>query len=247
MQRILGGVLVAIGLMLCVSSTARAVEIPATAECKETFQQLVKKRSGKSGLASYQGSLKQLVNGLVDAGCLSDAAPMFKNMKPKPFTEQCVAAASDAEAFWGPLAAKFKPWIQTFEKKVQKPYRKQSSRLWSKIRRAEREGQERRLEALYDQESQMTRRFLKKVNAFNARVRPFVEPYSEATILGVWELVSLRCLSGGDLLDLDVGGPAQRVFRQNSGFIVYSMFLPPDGWTVSGASTSATLGLGQNQ
>ena len=93
----------------------------------------------------------------------------------------------------------------------------------------------------------MTRRFLKKVNAFNARVRPFVEPYSEATILGVWELVSLRCLSGGDLLDLDVGGPAQRVFRQNSGFIVYSMFLPPDGWTVSGASTSATLGLGQNQ
>ncbi len=239
--------LVAIGLMLCVSSTARAVEIPATAECKTTFQDLVNKRGGKSGPVAYEGSLKQFVNELVEAGCLSDAAPMLKNMKPRPFTDQCVAAASDAEAFWGPLTATFKPWIRTFQRKVQKPYRKYSKRVWSKIRRAERRGQERRLDALYDQENKMSRRFLKKVTAFNARVRPFVEPYSEATILGVWELVSLRCLRGGDLLDDRFGGPALRVFRQNSGFILYAMFMPPDGWTVSGASTSATLGLDQNQ
>ena len=240
MERILGGVLVAIGLMLCVTSNAGAVEIPATAECKATFQELAQSDDGESGLVAYEGSLKQLVDGLVEAGCLSDATPMLKNMKPRPFTDQCAAAASDAEAFWGPLTAKFRPWIRTFQRRVQKPYVKQSRRLWSKIRRAERKGQERRLDALYDQENKMSRRFLKKVTAFNARVRPFVEPYSEATILGVWELVSLRCLSGGNLLDLDVGGPALRVFRQNSGFIVYSMFLPSDGWTVSGASTSAT-------
>lgn len=247
MERILGGMLVAIGLMLCVSSSASAVEIPATAECKATFQELARSDNGESGLVTYKGSLKQLVNGLVDAGCLSDAAPMFKNMKPRPFTDQCVAAASDAEAFWGPLTATFKPWIRTFQRKVQKPYRKYSKRVWSKIRRAERRGQEGRLEALYDQENKMSRRFLKKVSAFNARVRPFLKPHSEATILAVWELVSLRCLSGGDLLDSRFGGPALRVFRQNSGLIVYAMFLPPDGWTVSGASTSATLGLGQNQ
>ena len=68
--------MVAIGLMLCVTSNAGAVEIPATAECKATFQELAQSDDGESGLLTYEGSLKQLVNGLVDAGCLSDAAPM---------------------------------------------------------------------------------------------------------------------------------------------------------------------------
>lgn len=247
MGRILGGALLAIGLMLGFSSTARAVEIPATAECQTTFKELIQKGSEKPRGKSVRAGLKPVVTGLVEAGCLSDAAPMLRDMKPMPFSEQCAAAASEAQQYWGPLTARARPWMKAFERKVRKPFRKRSNRLWAKIDRADRKGQDRRSRALLKKLERISGKFLKRNSNFVDRVTPFFEPHAAASILGFWELVSLRCVGGGDVLDSKTGGPAQRVLRKNLDFVWSAMFLFNVGEDDNSASTSAVLALGQKQ
>lgn len=116
-----------VGLALAPSAQAETVsntaQIPPTAECGSKFRELFEEYAAKMRRSrtddEEEKADRELTRGLADAGCISDAEPLFKDMKAKPFTPKCVESAAAAEEYWqGPTqrleaaSAKFSAPIQ---------------------------------------------------------------------------------------------------------------------------------------
>ena len=89
MGRFLARMLVAFLASVAFSPVASAAEIPPTNECTALYKKVLAdypKRSSKK-------ADRIAATALVDGGCVTDAEPLLKDVKTKPFSKQCKIAS----------------------------------------------------------------------------------------------------------------------------------------------------------
>ncbi len=247
MGKLLAGMLVTLVAALTLVPSAGAAEIPPTAECVKTTKKLLKKYSSLPKNASKAASKKaerEIVLDLVEAGCISDAAPLLKKVELEPFSEACEVAAVAADNYWARTGVEIRKYDKPWRKAIT-PIRKRAKKLNRLIRQLRETGASprrisaaiARRDAVRAQKSRTIKRFLKMVD-------PVMKSAFWDTYLTLLELSSLRCVPLDDLLFSDGEGPVRQVIEKREKVIfavlTYWAFRPWAGKALNeGASASS--------
>jgi len=238
MGRLLGGLLAAFVLTFWVTSTAHAAEIPPTAECQATFKTLLDAAIKTDPGTKKQGkrALRKLTQDLEDAGCISDAEPLFRKVAVMPFSDECVDAATRAQAVFAPQTKRLKALTKPYQTKVVRPYLHRMFALTNRISRLHKQGPSRELTIAKRELRRLNKQFRVKSQKFYSQVRSEVSLNPYGTILIFWEFYSRRCIS-----DAEAKGPVAKVLRNNTGLILFSIFSidPGDGYGNSSSKQPA--------
>jgi|GEM_PF-1924444 len=239
MKRVLGSSLAALALMLCLASPAQAAEIPPTPECGATYKVLITQLAEglpRNPTAKQEAAVnRKFAEGLAAADCISDAVPLYRNTRAKPFTDQCHEAAAKAQVFVGPMTAKLRPALRAFESRIARPYRK---RIWPLLNRI--------LSPKFDDKPREVARLGRRLNrlnhAFQVRSRTFLRKTEQIwaddayrIVVTLWELRSLLCVAPG--IGISIGekpgpetAPADRFLLRNVDVVFGSLFYPIDAF-----------------
>lgn len=230
MKRLLLGSLAALVFSFAAASPAAAVEIPPTDECLTTFE---------TGFENYYAEIdkgvsdreerqadRRFVRGLAASGCISDAEPLLKEVNAKPHSSECVAAASAAQDFWGPVTSRIKAELKSFRRTVRRPLMTRVGKIRSRVKVLKRRGaSDRRVNRLERKSSRLLRKLYRQERRSARRIENLVGKDASATTLIFYEFLALRCIAM-NAFDEDVRaeGPAVRVYRRNALLIWLSLF-----------------------
>jgi len=252
MKRVLGSSLAGLALMLCLALPAQAAEIPPTPACEATLKESLGKFFGSPPRNPTRKQLalaeRALSEGLAAADCVSDAKPLYKELRPMPFTDQCFESAAKAQAFLGPFTAKYRRLEKPFNRKVVRPFRKRTGVLYNRLfslsspKTSDRPRQEARIKRKLNR---LNRAHSTRTRAFLKRTQPIWADDAYGIVLSWLELASLRCLPS--TLSIDPGSdpakdPGQRFADKNfsvlSSAIFYVITREIRGASPAGATSS---------
>lgn len=212
-------------------SGAGAAEIPPTSECSKLNKQLTREYfeslNGNSSVKQTKRADRVFAEKLAEADCISDAAPLIKEVKAKPRTEQCVAAAKSAGAFWKPYSGQLVK-LDREERRALRPTMRRLNRLSKRIKRLKTRGASRqRIRALTRVRKSVVRKKNLRLKAYTKRMRKIIGPQAHDTSLIVTELMSLRCVNIESLFESIFSekpsrDPVARVIEQNLGLVFIS-------------------------
>jgi len=233
MKRVLGSSLVALALTLCVVLPAQAAEIPPTPACeatlKESFEQFaVAAIIGKPTNKQEALAERTLFEGFAAAGCVSDAKPLYRDMRPMPYTEQCIASLGEAQAFLGPKSAKLRSLVRPFIRKVMKPFAKRFRILNKRLFSSERKDNRRQTARINRKLDRVLHAYLARIRALTKTTEPIWADDASGIVVTWFELVSLRCLPSELYLDRSARNPGQRFANRNLSVIVNAVVY---GWS----------------
>lgn len=221
MGRFLARMLVAFLASVAFSPVASAAEIPPTNECTALYKKVLAdypKRSSKK-------ADRIAATALVDGGCVTDAEPLLKDVKTKPFSKQCKIASRAAADYWKPNTAQLRPLIGAWQRRWV-PLNRRIGRIQRRIEKLKRQDSSparirvliRKRNSLKRKSGRIYRRTARKANAITV-------PQAYQTSLIYTELLSLRCLSqGSDLGEKNPKTPALRAIGRNRTLVFASMF-----------------------
>lgn len=228
MKRLLAGMLVSVFALVGFATPAGAAEIPPTAECTQTFRPLfteyVKATSDDDSAATAKKAAKKIVGGLADAGCVSDAAPLLKEMPVKPFTQTCVDAAEASRRFWAPTTRQLSSMLRRYNRRSA-PLEARIRKLQRKIRKLREGGaSKQRIRKIERVRNAVSRRASRLGSSFDRRIFRLIRPHQFQTSLMIYELVSRRCTAGYVLFSEEgEPGPVARVMERHGLTIFISM------------------------
>ena len=250
MKRLLLGSLLGLVISFNAASPAGAaeippVEIPATEACQAKFKTVFANfyeeiNEGVTDPEERRAERKYLEE-LEAAGCVSDIEPLLKPMKTKPGTSECASAAAAAQAFWAPLTKRMNVVTRNFQRKVYRPYKKRLNRIVRERRRLEEAGaSKQRIDRLRRKESRLSRKFYPREQGYEQRIEKIAAPDAHATMLTLYELISLRCV-GQLTFDFDSTpkNPASRAYKRNESLIWTSAIYVADQ-AMNGSDSGST-------
>ncbi|MGA7434846.1 MAG: hypothetical protein WBW44_04415 [Solirubrobacterales bacterium] len=255
MGRLTWGSVIAVLFLLAMVPMAKAVEIPPTAKCKSTLKKQMDSNYKKYGPDISAKKNKKLTRlqaiELEEAGCISEALPLYKKVEIEPFTDQCRTAAQKADRYWKSSLRRLNKATRPFLKKVAKPHQRQIKRIKKRIDALRDQGRTDRAKALVSKRREINRKYRKRAKVAIAKIKPIYVDIGFDSALTFSELISLRCVRS-DISQKEMKGtPAGKVLSRHIGIIFISMLFvlekygefDSDSSGSSSRSTATTLDL----
>jgi hypothetical protein len=214
-------------LVMALAAPAQSAEIPPTPACeaagKDLFARYAKEVLANPAKKPVRRADRRFAERLAAAGCISDAEPLVRRIRAKPFTPQCFEAAARAEAFVGPNTATLNKLTRKFIRQVKKPFDERERAL--KQRKTRLKAQDKaRLVAMIDRKLERLRdAYRARDRAYGRRIMPLYADNSYAFYLTLAELRSLLCV-GFESPFAAAGGPGQRFASKNRELLFTSIF-----------------------
>ncbi len=232
MGRLTVGMLVALSMLLAAGPAAHGAEIPPSAKCSMTLKKLLKQNVAENSRATSKKERRQsdrkALQGLVDAGCLSDAEPLLKKVPLRRNSEVCANAAEATGKRWNKPTVLLKTMFNKLEAKS-RPIERRLKQVERKINRlAKRGASAKRLRPLRRAEFRSIMRLSRLYSKFGTKAVRLVQPRAFETFLIYLELASLRCVSQNmNFLreDAKAVGPAEAVVKKNVDYFSLSLLL----------------------
>jgi hypothetical protein len=227
MKRVLGSSLAVMAFALCLAAPAQSAEIPPTPACEAAAKALLDRYYDETPTIPTEGQMdragRRFAERLAAAGCVSDAEPLVRNIRAKPFTPQCFEAAARAEAFVGPKTAMLKRLNRKFNREVKRPFQERRRAL--KERKARFKARNKpRLVAMIDRKLERLRdAYWARDRTYGKRVVRMFKEDGFAFYLTLAELRSLLCIGFNSWLGRD-GGPGQRFAFRNRDLLFGAIF-----------------------
>lgn len=219
MKRVLWGSLFVLMLQFGFTSVSQAAEIPPTAECASTMKTqldiLSNETSGGVTDKEQRQAARRFFDGLVAAGCLSDAEAIMKPLPAKPFTSQCATGAAAAQSFWAPMTQQIKGVMKAHKKTI-KPMKLRLAKVNLQLRKFRQgEGSRRQFKRLLNKRESIQSGIFRRFEVLGKKINTVVAPDAYGSTLVFYELFALRC-TGNELDESSNSkGPAARVIRRN--------------------------------
>jgi hypothetical protein len=227
MKRVLGISLAVMASVLVLATPAQSAEIPPTPACESAAKALLDRYYDETPAFPTEGQMdragRRFAERLAQAGCVSDAEPLVRKIRAKPFTPQCSEAAARAEAFVGPKTAMVNRLTRKFIRQVKRPF--QERRKVLKERKARFKARNKpQLVAMIDRKLERLRdTYWARDRAYGKRVIRVFEEDGFAFYLTLAELRSLLCI-GFDSPFARGKGPGQRFASNNSELLFSAIF-----------------------
>lgn len=249
-----GMLLVLVGVLGMVP-VAGAAEIPPTEECSKLNKELTREYyaalKGNVSAKKRKRADREFAEKLAEADCISDAAPVIKELKAKPRTEQCAVASAAADAFWAPYSSQMLK-LSLKGLRATKPLRQRLKRVSKRIRKLRASGaSKQRIRAATRTRKVVLRKMNRRERPYNKQLRQLIAPQAHDTSLIFTELMALRCVSIDSLVDAFVTSmlnekqrdPVAKVIEKHLGLIFTSAIYLLIKYEIgdSGSSHSSSL------
>ncbi|MGB0121421.1 MAG: hypothetical protein WBP55_10770 [Solirubrobacterales bacterium] len=232
MGKLTWGSLIAVLLLLGFAPTANAVEVPPTAECRAFMKNQIDSYYEKYGPNTSAKQEKKITRlqaiALEEAGCISEALPLYKKVETKPYSEQCQAIAPKADRYWTSSLRRLSKVVRPFMKKVAKPHDRRIKRIKKRIDKLRDQGRNDRAATLVRKRKKLNRKYRERERAALTKLKPVYYRIGYDSVLITSEITSLRCI--GSSLDEDGinRSPVGKVVKKHFGLIFISIFFLMD-------------------